>query len=152
MLKVLPRVELGLEDSKSSVITNYTIRPLVYLFIFFYLFFRILLSYFKKPLARLELATPGLEVRCAIHCATRAKKQNLGSYQTPLDHEPNTLPLRYPAIYPKYFSPQGGLEPPTTCYLLSKKNKRHALYRLSYCGFGHREARTPDPQLIRLVL
>ena len=66
MLKVLPRLELGLEDSKSSVITNYTIRPLVYLFIFFNLFFRILLSYFKKPLARLELATPGLEVRCAI--------------------------------------------------------------------------------------
>ena len=50
------------------------------------------------PPTRLELATPGLEVRCAIHCATRVK-QNLGSNQGPLGYEPNTLPLRYPAIY-----------------------------------------------------
>ena len=58
MLKVLPRLELGLEDSKSSVITNYTIRPLVYLFIFFYLFFRILLSYLKKALGETRTRNP----------------------------------------------------------------------------------------------
>ena len=27
MIQVLPRIELGLEDSKSSVMTDYTIRP-----------------------------------------------------------------------------------------------------------------------------
>ena len=69
------------------------------------------------PLTRLELATPGLEVRCAIHCATRVK-QNLGSNQGPLGYEPNTLPLRYPAIYSfitkkmlNNNSPQGGSNP-----------------------------------------
>ena len=64
------------------------------------------------PTVRLELTTPGLEVRCAIHCATRADKQNLGSNQGPLGHEPNTLPLRHPAIYIlNIFHHKGGSNP-----------------------------------------
>ena len=58
MLKVLPRLELGLEDSKSSVITNYTIRPLVYLFIFFLLIFPHIVILFKKALGETRTRNP----------------------------------------------------------------------------------------------
>ena len=97
-----------------------------------------------------ETRTRNPRIRSPMRYPLRHKgEQNLGSNQGPLGYEPNTLPLRYPAIYSLItkkcliiFHRKGGSNPrPQAIFLI----KRHALYRLSYCGICSRRGLNSRP-------